>query len=276
MNIGICAGLVALLAASAVSAATSVEVHDAAVHVTVIPEARQDVKVSVVRVNPRLPLRITALGDRVLVDGGLFGRSVNCQGAAEARGVRVSGVGDFDRGDLPQVVIRTPLDVRIRTGAAVFGDIGRAASVDLSAAGCGVWTVANVSGALKVTSAGSGDVRGGSAGSADLRLGGAGGIVVGDVAAGLEASTAGSGDVKVASVRGPFRARIVGSGDIIVGGGAVSAIDATIIGAGDIRVSGAAQSLNARIVGAGDVSLGHVSGPVTKSVVGSGSVNVGA
>jgi hypothetical protein len=276
MNIGFCAGVTAAaLVAGAASAATSVEIRDAAVMVTVVPEARPDVKVSVVRTNPKLPLRISNLGDRVAVNGGLFGRNVNCHGDVDTPGARIWGTGDFGPDDLPRIVIRTPLDVRIRTGAAVFGDIGRAASVDLSAGGCGAWTVANVSGLLRVASAGSGDVHAGSAGSAQLRIGGAGGITMRDVAAGLDASTAGSGDMTIASVRGPLRARIVGSGDIIVNGGGVTTMDATVLGAGDIKLSGVAQSLNARILGSGDVAVDRVSGPVNKSVMGSGSVSVG-
>ena len=47
---------------------------------------------------------------------------------------------------MPQVVIRTPRDVNVDAGGAVFGSVGRSASLDLGNAGCGDWTIANVDG----------------------------------------------------------------------------------------------------------------------------------
>jgi len=47
----------ATLSAAAVDAAT-LEIRDAVVRVTVIPEARSDVRVEIIRPNPRLPLSV--------------------------------------------------------------------------------------------------------------------------------------------------------------------------------------------------------------------------
>ena len=57
---GVMAGL---LGASAASAAPGLEIRDSAVRVTIIPEARSDVSVTVTQTNGRLPLRITRMGD---------------------------------------------------------------------------------------------------------------------------------------------------------------------------------------------------------------------
>ena len=46
------------LAASAAAAAPSVQIDNAVVRVTVSPEARSDIRVEVLRANPRLPLRV--------------------------------------------------------------------------------------------------------------------------------------------------------------------------------------------------------------------------
>jgi hypothetical protein len=60
---------------------------------------------------------------------------------------------------MPQVVIHTPRDVKVSAGGAVFGSVGRSATLDLDNAGCGDWTIANVEGTAKVSQAGSGDTR---------------------------------------------------------------------------------------------------------------------
>jgi len=39
--------------------------------VVILPEARSDIAVTVVRANAKLPLRVSRVGDRVVVDGGL-------------------------------------------------------------------------------------------------------------------------------------------------------------------------------------------------------------
>ena len=68
----------ALAMAGAARAASELDLRRAVVRVTIIPEARPDVAVSVIRANPRLPLRISREGDRVIVDGGLGLRRPSC------------------------------------------------------------------------------------------------------------------------------------------------------------------------------------------------------
>lgn len=271
--IALLAGAMVSLAASAAHAAVGLEIKDAVAQVTIIPEDRSDVRVEVLAGHSRLPLKIREGRTRVVVDGGLRpGRIRSCDGAG---GARVAGVGDVALKDMPRLVVRAPRDVDVAAGGAVFGVIGRARSVTLGAAGCGDWTVANVQQRLAVNLAGSGDARTGSAATAKLRVAGSGDIAAGDVRGRLEADVAGAGNVRVRSVQGPLDVRMAGSGDVVVGGGRASAMTVSMAGSGNVVFGGVADSLNARIAGSGDVRVRQVRGPVKRSVMGSGSVQIG-
>lgn len=274
------AGAALLAGGAAQAAAPTVEIKDAVARVTVIPEARDDVKVEIVATNASLPLTVRTMGDRTIVDGDLDslagGDRINgCNVDNGEASVIVRGVGRVAWADMPQIVVHTPMDVRVRAGQAVFGSIGRASSVDLDHAGCGDWTVANVSGALKVDQAGSGDTRTGSAASATIRVAGSGDVAVAEIAGPLSANIAGSGDVLASSVGGDVEARIAGSGDVIIRSGKAGQVTASIAGSGDVRFGGVAGTLNAKIAGSGDVRVAQVTGAVTRAVAGSGDVSVG-
>ncbi len=265
----------ALASAGAAAAGPYIEIKDAAARVVVIPEARSDVEVNIIAPNARLPLRVERWGSRVSVIGDVRNRVRSCHAMLGKAKVGVAGRGTFEYDDLPQVVIHTPMDVKVGAGEAVFGAVGRTDSLDLASAGCGDWDVGNVRGHLRVSIAGSGDVRVGTAGSADLRIAGSGDIKTQALSGGLSAVTAGSGDIYAARVTGPLSARIAGSGGITVSDGEVSDMSATIAGSGDISFGGVAQSLKASVVGSGDVRAAEVTGPVRRSVAGSGDIRVG-
>jgi len=270
--------LIAATAACAVAgaaSAASVEVKDAVARVTVIPENREDVKVEFLSTNPRLPMQLRSFGGKTIVDGGLGRRIHNCHGRNEAVRVNVRGVGDIGWRDMPQVVIHTPRDAKIETGGAVFGSVGRSASLDLGNAGCGDWTIANVDGRLHLSQAGSGDARTGSAGEAKIRVAGSGDVWSADVRGPLSVDIAGSGNVSVGSVSGPLDVHVAGSGDVKVAGGHATVMNVSIAGSGDVDFRGVADSLKARIAGSGDVRAREVRGPISKSVMGSGGVSVG-
>jgi hypothetical protein len=264
-----------LAAAAGAAQAASVEVKDAVARVTVIPEARNDIKVEFLSTNPRLPIEVRTIGDKTIVDGGLHHRVRGCRGSFGRARVMVRGVGDVDWRDMPQVVIRTPRDVKIEAGEAVFGSVGRSNSLDLANGGCGDWTVANVEGAMRINQAGSGDTRAGAAGEARIRTAGSGDVAATDIRGGLEVEIAGSGDVSAVSVGGPFSVRVAGAGDVKVGGGHASTMTVAIAGSGDVHFGGVADTLKARIMGSGDVRVRQVKGQVSKAVMGSGSVEVG-
>lgn len=272
LTVSIAAGLA--LAAGAAQAA-SVEVKDAVVRVVVIPEARSDIKVEVLTRHPNLPLEVRTHGDRVVVDGGLDRRIRSCHGAAGKASVTVSGMGDVDWDEMPQIVIRTPKDTVLQTGGAVFGSIGRTQSLEFSNAGCGDWTVANVQGKLRFNQAGSGDARMGSAGEASVRIAGSGDVDLQVVRGRLEVDLAGSGDVDVAQAAGPVDVKIAGSGDVKVGSGSAGDLTVTVAGSGNVDFGATARSLKARVVGSGDVRVKAVTGTVEKTVLGSGAVRIG-
>ena len=265
---------VATLCAGAASAA-SVEVKDAVARITVIAENRTDIKVDIVQANSRLPLEVREFGGRTIIDGNLRRRIRDCRGAGEHVSVLVRDVGDIAYRDMPQIVIHTPRDVDLDAGGAVWGTVGRAASVRLGNAGCGDWTVGNVEGALRVSQAGSGDTRTGSAASAKIRVAGSGDTSVGDIKGPLEVDIAGSGDVTAISVSGALDVHVAGSGDVKVASGHVSSMEVTVAGSGDVTFGGVADTLKARIAGSGDVRARQVTGSVSKTVMGSGGVTIG-
>lgn len=272
--VGIAAAAVAFMAGAA--QAQTLEIKDAVARVTVIPEARKDIKVEVVSRNPSLPLSLSSRGDRTVLDGGLARKIRNCtSGGQGSAAVTVAGVGRVEWDEMPQIVIRTPKDVVVEAGGAVFGSVGRSASLKLSSAGCGDWTVANVAGRLDVNLAGSGDIATGTAAAAKLRLAGSGDIDTRNVAGAVEVDLAGSGDVDVGSVNGPLDIKIAGSGDVEVAGGEATAMTVSVAGSGGVTFDGQAASLKARVAGSGDVRVKSVKGEVSKSVLGSGTVEIG-
>jgi Putative auto-transporter adhesin, head GIN domain len=262
---------VSTVPAGTAAAATALQVRGAAARVAIIPESRPDVRVVVLRTNPRLPLRIHSAGGRILITGDVSRRVRGCG----PHGVSLWGRGDVAYGDLPFVVVRTPLAVRVWAGDAVFGVIGRSSSVDLTNQGCGNWTIANVRGRLRLDQAGAGESRAGSAAAADLSVAGSGRIVARSLPGGMMAVSSGSGDINVGEVFGPVDVRIGGTGGVTVAGGRASHMDASIAGSGDIRMGGSAESLTASVTGSGDVVVSHVTGPVIRRVFGSGEVRVG-
>jgi len=271
------AALVALGAGGPAAAATAplaVEIRHAAARVVVIPEARQDIRVEVLHAHPGLPLVVRQAKGRTVVDGNLRGRVGMCVNRGRPV-VHVRGVGDVPYEELPQLAVRVPADVRIEADGAVFGAVGRSASLELSNAGCGDWTVANVRGQLKINQAGSGDTRAGAAGVLVARVAGSGDVSTGPIAGGATVDLAGSGDVTAASIDGPLRASLAGSGDVRVASGRAPEVVARIAGSGDVRFGGEAASVDARIAGSGDVVVRRLNGPAHKTVLGSGEVIVG-
>jgi len=272
LTLGVAAA--ALLGATAAQAA-SVEFKDAVARVVVIPEDRADVKVEFLTTNPGLPLTVRAEGDKTIISGDLVRNAIrNCRTMNGETSVTVRGK-SYGWDALPQVVVRVPMAARVAGGGAVYGSVGRSDSLELSNAGCGDWTVGNVTGELKINQAGSGDTTVGTAGAVSINIAGSGNVATAAISGDLTVNIAGSGDVQAASVSGAISANIMGSGDINVRGGDVGAVDVSIAGSGDVTVMGPAESLSARIAGSGDVRVLRVSGAVSKKVAGSGEVIVG-
>ena len=266
---------ISTLALASAASAASVEVKDAVARVTVIPEDRSDIKVEMLTTNPSLPIEVRTMGDRVIVDGRLGHRIRSCHSDNGKPKVHVSELGEIAWADMPQIVIRTPKDVHVGAGGAVYGSVGKSDELDLSNAGCGDWIVANVAGRMKLNIAGSGDTHTGSAGETHMRIAGSGDVRSQAITGSLEVDVAGSGDVTAASASGPIDVKVAGSGDVKVGAGHVPSLTVTIAGSGNVVLDGVADTLKARIAGSGDVKVKQVTGSVSKMVLGSGSVTIG-
>lgn len=292
----IAAAMGSALAASAVLAAPAladeVTIRNAVARVIVIPEDRADVGVEITPGSAGLPeLRIERRGDQVRIDGGLGrgrgmsfggGQIGSCNsGPADARQpgegatVEVRGKGRIRMEDAPLIVLRTPRDVDVNGGGAVFGAVGRGArSVDLGTGGCGSWTVANVDGDVELSVGGSGSIRAGTSRNLEAAVGGSGSIYAGATGA-LEANVGGSGSIDVVRVDGETEIAIGGSGGVKVRGGSASSLKVSIGGSGDVRFDGTAGDVSAAIAGSGDVRVAEATGRVSRSIVGSGDLRIG-
>jgi hypothetical protein len=269
-------GVAAGLCAGAAHAVPTVQIRGVAARVAIIPEARSDIRVTVLRTNPRLPLHIRRIGGKILIAGDVSRRVHSCDAPTTPGAISLKSRGDIPIASLPWLVIRTPLDVRLEAGDAVFGVIGRSASLDFTNLGCGDWTIADVRGRMRIDQAGAGHTRTGSAGSADLAVAGSGQVDVRAVGQGLAAVSSGSGDIDVARVKsGAVDTRIAGTGNIAIAAGQAGPMTASIAGSGDVRMGGSAQSLAASIAGSGDVTVAKVSGRVTRQIFGPGQVRTG-
>ena len=286
--------IAAVLLATPVLAANGpeVEIRHAVARVVVIVENRTDVAVEIDQGRSSLPaLQVTRRGDEIRVEGGLDRRTgrarrgdgiQSCRsGPAGARqpgdgaSVEVRDLGRINVSDAPLVIIRSPRDVKVSAGGAVYGAVGRGAdSVSVGNAGCGDWVVANVNGRLDIDSAGSGDVRAGTSRTLDIDSAGSGSVWAGATGE-LDLAVAGSGDVMVTSVNGPVAIASAGSGDVVIRGGTASRFSVNGAGSGDVRFSGRAGDLQVALAGSGDVSVGEVTGRVSRAIVGSGEVRVG-
>lgn len=306
----LCAPVV--LAAGVADAAPVLDIRNAAVRVVIVPEARADIDIKVLKANPKLPLFIGDMAGATILDGHLSPWFLNCHGRGVGLRAMILGRGEFSYDELPQVIIRTPMDVRVETGGVVTGAVGRAHSVALRHGACGDWTIANVEDHLEARLSGSGDIDTGtsasaelvisgsgrlrsraisgdlqarvsgsglvdvaSAGSADLTISGSGDVRAAAVTNGLRATISGSGNLNVARLDGPLEAVVSGVGDIKARDGHVTTMRARISGAGDVTFGGEADSLQALVSGSGDIHVGAVKGEVDKHVSGSGAIHIG-
>lgn len=283
-TVGLAVAGVLSAAGAAFAQEAGVRVEHAAARMVVIPERREDVSVTVSGGDARLPdLHLHREGDTMVVEGGLERRVAGCGvigvawgDGAGRRGERVMirGIGPLTVDRLPLITAHVPLDAKVAVSDAVFGSVGATRSLSLADTGCGDWTIADVSGAMQVATNGSGDVHAGSAGSVSAAISGSGDLTLRRAGA-LHVSVAGSGDVRAADVEGPVGAQISGSGDVRIADGRSPNLSVRIAGSGDFTYGGTAGALAAQVAGSGDIRVAHVTGPVSKSVVGSGDVTVG-
>ncbi len=269
--------MISLAAAAALSApaaqAATVQLEDLVARVRIVPEDRSDVAVEVVRRHEKLPLTIDVSGDRVTIDGGLDRR---IRGCADDKGqVRVRELSGVGWDEAPEVVIRTPRAVKVRSSGAVLGEIGPSASLELSESGCSRWRIADVEGEAEIDQSGAGSLHLAATGRLDVDLSGAANIHAGQVRNGLTADLSGAGGLRVDEIAGPLRADVSGVGKVAVRSGQATNVRARVSGIGGVEFGGVAESLDASVSGIGGVRVGQVTGPVHKSVSGIGKVRIG-
>ncbi|WP_299175856.1 DUF2807 domain-containing protein [uncultured Brevundimonas sp.] len=285
------AAVAALTGMAAPASAAEVEIRNAVARVVVIVEDRQDIGVEITQGRSRLPtLQVRRNGRDVEIDGGLRRRGLwgdndgvrNCNsgrgdGSQPGQGatVEVRDLGRIRLEDAPLIVLRTPRDVDVSAGGAVFGAVGRGArSVELDSGGCGAWNVANVEGDLELGVGGSGSVRAGTSRSLKANVGGSGSISAG-ATGDLNVALGGSGDVVVARANGHGDLSIGGSGGVTVRDGRMDKLSVAIGGSGDVRYGGTTRDLSVAIAGSGDVRVGAATGAVSRTIVGSGTLQIG-
>lgn len=271
----IVAALVTLGAGPAVRAAPTLDIRGAAVRIVIVPEVRRDISITVVKASVRLPIKIHTFGKNTFITGDVGHRVRGCPLAHGARTIQVRGRDAVTYDDLPLLIARMPMDVRVNAAEAIFGDVGRGANLDLTNRGCGHWTIANVAGRARINQAGSGVIHAGGAGEADLSVAGSGDIHLQAVRGGVTAVSSEAGDIDVASLQGPLNIHIAGSGRVHVADGVATQMTASIAGSGGVDFGGAARSLHASIAGSGGVRVARVDGPVIKHVFGAGEVTIG-
>lgn len=270
-------GLSAALAALAGGAAQAqvLEIHHAAVRITVIPEARSDVAVQQVRGSAEAPIAITRRGADAVVTGDLRKKVRGCDNDDDRPSIQLSGFRRLHQDEMAELIVRTPMDAKISiAGGAAVGAIGRTNSLELTKSGCTDLTVANVAGLFRMRESGAGDLKVGTVGSGEVTVAGASDIEMAGALRGLDLKVSGAADVTVRHVSGPLSARLSGVGDIDVQDGEVDAMTATISGLGEIDFGGRAKTLDATVSGLGEISAREVTGRVTRHVSGGGSVKV--
>ncbi|UDF02922.1 GIN domain-containing protein [Asticcacaulis sp. AND118] len=111
--------------------------------------------------------------------------------------------------------------------------------------------------ALKLSQSGSGDVGVGAvSGTLSAATAGSGDVSIGTVSGPVEISVAGSGDVTVAKGRAStLKIALAGSGDVHFGGEA-RMVEAAVVGSGDIFVARATGTVQKKVLGSGDVNIG--------------------
>ena len=260
-----------VFAAQAAQASTEVELRHTAARVVVIPENRSDVALTVNYGTTKLPkIMVHEEGSKLVADGKLEMRGINCRD----NGVNVAGYGQLGLADLPQVIIRVPMDARVSFGGASYGEVGATKSLDFSEGGCGNWRLGDVAGKGEIDIGGSGTVNAGSVGDAEVNIGGSGNFRARSVAR-LEGNIGGHGDIDVDAVNGNSEINIGGSGNVNLAGGVSPKMEINVAGSGHVTFGGEVRDLEVNIVGSGDVHIKKVTGNISKSVMGSGNIVIG-
>jgi hypothetical protein len=202
-----------LAAVLAAAGPTELRIENAAARVVVIPRRGGVLTAAIRQAKDGPPLQLRREGAALVVDGGQAGAG---------RG----GIFDLfnqsrcrtDPATLPLVTVRAPADARIVSSGAIFGQVGPADSLTLTAKGCGRWAAGSVAGPLSIHVDGHTRVTvAGNAPRAELVATGASRIEHTGEVGSLTAEVHGSSTVQVRLVNGQVDSLIDGTGDVTYG-----------------------------------------------------------
>lgn len=261
----------ALAAAAGAAQAEELVLNGVVARVTITPENRSDMVVTVQPGRGLAAPRMRREGERIIVEGGQEVRGCNTrQGVTD---VRLRGGGRVSMAEAPTITVRAPrsLSISTRGNGAVSGRIGPMQNLQLASGGCSNWTLGDVAGSLTLTQSGGSRADAGAAGSAQMSASGGGVINAGQVRT-LDARASGGGVVRVAGVAGPMTANASGGGSVRIAGGRTGLLRATASGGGWVDYAGSAEGLEANASGGGRVEVGRVTGSVDRRRASGGGV----
>jgi hypothetical protein len=249
-----------IVAGAAWAAAPGLTITRTAAIISVVPEDRADIAVTITPGSAKAPLpKLVAGGDQLRIEGGVKGGwAQSCRRGDKPESLRLRyGAGPALRAqDLAQITVRTPRTLALNIANDAFTEIAPSAGGEVRTAGCGRTSLGVAGGRLILRLDGSGDIVAAGAQTASLTLDG-------------------SGDVEIGAVKGALQARLDGSGDIKVNTVA-GAADLALNGSGDIKLVSAQAGLNALLNGSGDIVVERAQGDVRLQLDGSGDVGVKA
>lgn len=181
----------------------------------------------------------------VVSHGAVYG---NVSDAASLK-LSLHGCGDWNIGP-----VRGNLTVLSTGSGDIQG--ANAGDSEIISAGSGDVHIGSVR-SLKLSQSGSGDVGVGAVnGSLSAATAGSGDVSIGAINGPVEISVAGSGDVTVAKGRATtLKIALAGSGDVHFGGEA-RMVEAAVVGSGDVFVARATGTVQKKVLGSGDINIG--------------------
>ena len=281
----------ALLSVGGARAAESITLKNLRADVEVIPGDRPDVAVSVEpRGSADPPPVVSRAGDRVTVQGQIqtgqrtYRISLNLDRGMDVEAMkRRSHVQRTHPSDLPLIVIHTPLKVRLKSGAYVFGHIGPSRSLAISDNGDGEWRIDAVSEDVSVEGNGGTDFHLSTSRTASVDMLGTGNVALGDtqslyaslwgsgnvtasrIGHDLDLTLSGIGDFEAQSVSGPMHVLISDAGGARIEDGDVSKLTVrTIDGIGGVQFGGTVKDVDVDIGTITRVHIHKVTGVVRK------------
>ncbi len=173
-------------------------------------------------------------------------------------------------------------------------DVSPDMPLTLASSGDGNIRVGDMHGPLTVSLSGDGDLVAGRTGPLTLSVRASGDATLGEVDGPAVIDIDGNGDVRIKEIRGPLTEKQVGSGDLVVGtieggdailagsgsgdillgGGHIQALNARMSGSGDLSVGADIRDADVAAHGGGDVKLGPVSGTLTQDASGGSDIVV--